>query len=75
MKRIDVVKKRDSWAGESCGRTVPGTKARTKAEAAKRTAASSKKGHEPVRRPVPSRLATKPIAELGSREWRRLTLD
>jgi len=24
MKRIDVVKKRDGWAGESCGRIVPG---------------------------------------------------
>jgi hypothetical protein len=113
MKRIDVVKKRDGWAGESGGRTVPGTKARTKAEGVKRTAAASKKGREPVsvrirkldgkiqeertypsppiragargkagvtrsepmrrlpywiRRPFPSRLATKPIAELGSRE-------
>jgi Uncharacterized protein conserved in bacteria (DUF2188) len=48
MKRIDVVKKRDGWAGESGGRTVPGTKARTKAEGVKRTAAASKKGREPV---------------------------
>ena len=44
MKRIDVVKKRDGWAGESGGRTVPGTKASTKAGAVKKTAAVAKRG-------------------------------
>jgi hypothetical protein len=48
MKRIDVVKKRDGWAGESGGRTVPNTKAATKAEAIKRTAAAAKKDSQPV---------------------------
>ena len=42
MKRIDVVKKRDGWAGESGGRTVPSTKAATKAEAVKKVAAVAK---------------------------------
>ncbi len=48
MKRIDVVKKRDGWAGESGGRTVPNTKAATKAEAIKRVAAAAKKDSQPV---------------------------
>ena len=48
MKRIDVVKKPDGWAGESGGRTVANTKASTKAEAIKRVAAVAKKGPEPV---------------------------
>jgi hypothetical protein len=48
VKHIDVVKKRDGWAGESGGRTVPNTKASTKAEAIKRVAAAAKKGSEPV---------------------------
>jgi hypothetical protein len=38
MKRIDVVKKGDGWAGESGGRTVPNTKAGTKAETVKKVA-------------------------------------
>jgi hypothetical protein len=48
MKRIDVVKKGDGWAGESGGRTVPNTKASTKLEAVRKTAAAAKKGSEPV---------------------------
>lgn len=48
MKRIDVVKKRDGWAGESGGRTVPNTKAATKTEAIKRAAAAAKKDSQPV---------------------------
>ena len=48
MKRIDIVKKRDGWAGESGGRTVANTKAATKAEAIKRTAAAAKKDSQPV---------------------------
>jgi hypothetical protein len=48
MKRIDVVKKRDGWAGESGGRTVPNTKAPTKAEAVKRVVAAAKKDRQPV---------------------------
>ena len=48
MKRIDVVKKRDGWAGESGGRTVPNTKAGTKAEAVRKTAAVATKEREPV---------------------------
>jgi hypothetical protein len=48
LKRIDVVKKQDGWAGESGGRTVPNTKAATKAEAVRLTAAAAKKGSEPV---------------------------
>ena len=48
MKRIDVVKKGEVWLGESGGRTVPNTKAPTKAEAVKKTAAVAKKATEPV---------------------------
>jgi len=48
MKRIDVVKKPDGWAGVSGGRTVPNTKAPTKAQAVKKTAAAAKRGSEPV---------------------------
>jgi hypothetical protein len=48
MKRIDVVKRPDGWAGTSGGRTVPNTKATTKAEAVKKTAAAAKKSSEPV---------------------------
>jgi len=48
LKRIDVVKKPDGWAGTSGGRTVPNTKAATKAEAVKKVAAAAKKGSEPV---------------------------
>jgi hypothetical protein len=48
MKRIDVVKKGDEWAGESKGRTVPGTKAPSKDEAVKKAAAAAKKSPDPV---------------------------
>jgi hypothetical protein len=48
MKRIDVVKKRDGWAGESDGRTVPETKAPTKSEAVKRVATAARKDARPV---------------------------
>jgi Uncharacterized protein conserved in bacteria (DUF2188) len=48
VKRIDVVKKPDGWASETGGRTVPNTKASTKAEAIKRAAAVAKKSPEPV---------------------------
>jgi hypothetical protein len=48
MKRIDVVKKRDGWAGETGGSTVRGTKGTTKAEAVKKVAAAAKKDPEPV---------------------------
>lgn len=48
MKRIDVVKKGENWLGHSGGRTVPGTKASTKAEAVKSTAAAARKGTQPV---------------------------
>jgi Uncharacterized protein conserved in bacteria (DUF2188) len=48
MKRIDVVKKRDGWAGESGGRTVPNTKAGTKTETVKKVAAAAKKDPQPV---------------------------
>jgi hypothetical protein len=48
MKRIDVVKKGDGWAGESGGRTVRNTKAGTKAEAIKRTAEVAKRDRQPV---------------------------
>ncbi len=48
MKRIDVVKKRDGWAGESGGHTVRNTKAPTKADAVKKVAAAAKKDPQPV---------------------------
>jgi hypothetical protein len=48
VKRIDVVKKKDGWGGESGGRTVRNTKATTKAEAVKRTAEVARKDPEPV---------------------------
>ena len=48
MKRIDVVKKREGWAGQSGGRTVPNTKAATKAEAVKKVASAARRGSEPV---------------------------
>ena len=48
MKRIDVVKKKDGWAGTSGGKTVRGTKATTKAETVKKTTAVAKKDREPV---------------------------
>ena len=48
MKRIDVVQKKDGWAGETGGQTVRGTKAPTKAEAVKKVAAAARKAPEPV---------------------------
>lgn len=48
MKRIEVVKKPDGWAGQSGGRTVPKTKARTKAAAVKKVAAAARKDPQPV---------------------------
>jgi hypothetical protein len=48
MKRIEVVKKRDGWAGESGGRTVPNTKAPTKVEAVKKVATAARKDPQAV---------------------------
>lgn len=48
MKRIDVVKTKDGWRGESGGQTVRGTKAPTKAETVKQTAQVARKAPEPV---------------------------
>jgi len=48
MKRIDVVKKRDGWVGESGGATVRNTKAPTKEEAIKKTADVARKDPQPV---------------------------
>jgi len=48
MKRIDVVKTKDGWRGESGGQTVRGTKAPTKAETVKQTAKVARKAPEPV---------------------------
>jgi hypothetical protein len=48
MKRIDVVKKPDGSAGESGGRTVPNTKAPTKAEAVRKVASVAKTDAQPV---------------------------
>ncbi len=48
MKRIDVVKRGDHWLGESEGRTVRGTKARTKAEAVRQTAEVARRASESV---------------------------
>ena len=47
MKRIDVVKKRGEWAGESGG-LVPKTKAFTKVEAVKKVAAAASKSDQAV---------------------------
>ena len=48
MKRIDVVKTSEGWRGESGGRTVPNTKASTKAETIKNAATVARKGPEAV---------------------------
>ena len=48
MKRMDIVKTDDGWAGKSGGNTVRGTKAPTKAEAVKATAGVAKRAPEPV---------------------------
>lgn len=48
MRRIDVVKRGDSWAGRSGGKTVRGTKAKTKKAAVKKTAAVARKARKPT---------------------------
>lgn len=48
MKRIDIVKKGNSWIGESGGKTVRGTKAPTKVASVKQTAEVARKAPEPV---------------------------
>jgi Uncharacterized protein conserved in bacteria (DUF2188) len=48
MKRIDVVKTKDGWRGESGGNTVRGTKAPTKVKAVKQAAKVARKAPEPV---------------------------
>jgi hypothetical protein len=48
MKRIDVVKKRNGWVGESGGATVRNTKASTKAEAIQKTADVARRDPQPV---------------------------
>lgn len=48
MKRIDVVKKGDNWVGRSGGKTVPGTKAKTKQASVKKTAAVARKARKPT---------------------------
>ena len=48
MKRIDVVKKGGNWVGRSGGKTVRGTKATTKKESAKQTAAVARKAKKPT---------------------------
>lgn len=42
MDRIDIVKTDDGWAGKSNGRTVPNTKAPTKAETVQKVAKAAK---------------------------------
>ena len=46
VKRIDVVKKGEQWVGESGGKAV--TRAPTKADAVKRTAAVARADKQPV---------------------------
>lgn len=48
MKRMDVVKKNDQWRAESKGRAVPGTSARRKDDAVKKTAQKARATPEPV---------------------------
>jgi uncharacterized protein DUF2188 len=48
MKQIDIVKKGESWLGESGGKTVRGTKASTKTESVKQTAEVARRDPEPV---------------------------
>lgn len=48
MKRMDIVKKGDEWKAESGGRTVPGTKAPTKAESIRNTAAKARAASDPI---------------------------
>lgn len=48
MKRIDVVKENGQWRAKSKGRTLPGTSARLKVEAVKKTAQKARANPEPV---------------------------
>lgn len=48
MKRMDVVKSGDGWKAESEGKTVRGTKADTKKDAVKQTAAAARAKEEAV---------------------------
>jgi hypothetical protein len=48
MRRIDVVPKAGGWAGVSNCRTVPNTKAATKAETVKKVTAAARKSSQPV---------------------------
>jgi hypothetical protein len=46
VKRIDIVKKKDQWVGESSGKVV--TRARVKTEAVRKTARLAKADSQPV---------------------------
>jgi hypothetical protein len=48
VKRIDIVKKNNVWVGESGGQSVRGTRAPTKVEAVKKTAAAARRDPQPV---------------------------
>lgn len=48
MKRMDVVKKGNQWRAETNGRAVPGTSARVKTDAVKKTAQKARANPEPV---------------------------
>ena len=48
MRRIDIVKKGGNWVGRSAGKTVRGTKAKTKQASVKKTAAVAKKAKKPT---------------------------
>ena len=48
MKRIDIVKKGDSWVGETGGKAVRGTKSPKKAATIKQTAQVARKDPQPV---------------------------
>ena len=48
MRRIDVVKKGGNWVGRSKGKTVRGTKAKTKSASVKKTAAVARKAKKPT---------------------------
>jgi hypothetical protein len=48
MKRIEIKKKGDEWVAQSGGRTVPNTKAPTKTDAVKKTAAIARQRATPA---------------------------
>lgn len=48
MKRMDVVKKNGQWRAESNDRAVPGTSAKLKTDAVKKTAKKARANPEPV---------------------------